>query len=48
MVNYVFGKAASAAPVALTVVGWISFAAGVLLDSPFVRLILLSAARVLP
>ena len=48
MAKHVFDIVASALPVALTVVGWISFTVGILCDNPFVRLFLLSAARVLP
>jgi hypothetical protein len=49
MVKYVFDKMNSLRPVALAILGWLAFVFGVsIVDPVWLKLILLSAARVLP
>jgi hypothetical protein len=48
MTKHVFNKVNSVRPVALAIVGWLAFGLGQVVDSIGLKLVLLSAARVLP
>jgi hypothetical protein len=49
MVKNVFSLVRFISPTALTIFGWLAFAAGLWVVEPFVlKLVLMSAARVLP
>lgn len=48
MVKHVTFRVKSIHPVALAISGWLAFVLGQLVDSTGLRLMLLSAARVLP
>jgi hypothetical protein len=48
MVMNVYFRMTKNHPVTLAIVGWLVFFVGVIVDSTFLKLILLSAARVLP
>ncbi len=48
MVKHVFVKMNSVRPDALAILGWLAFVSGVLVEQTWLKLILMSAARVLP
>lgn len=48
MGKYVFNKITKVNPVALAILGWLAFGVGQIVHSIGLRLVLLSAARVLP
>ena len=48
MAKHVFNKITRVHPVALAILGWLAFGAGQVVDSIGLKLVLLSAARVLP
>ena len=48
MVKHVFNKLKSFNPVALAIFGWLAFALGLVVQPIGLKLVLLSAARVLP
>jgi hypothetical protein len=48
MAKQVFGRARNLAPAALVCAGWFAFIGGVSVQAPWLRLMLLSVARVLP
>jgi hypothetical protein len=48
MAKHVFNKTTHVCPVRLAILGWLAFGVGQVVDSIGLKLVLLSAARVLP
>jgi hypothetical protein len=48
MVKHVLVKMSAVRPDALAILGWLSFVGGAVVETTWLKLILLSAARVLP
>jgi hypothetical protein len=48
MVKHVFVKMSSVRPDALAIFGWLAFVGGATVETTWLKLVLLSAARVLP
>ncbi|MGA2064392.1 MAG: hypothetical protein ABSG86_05465 [Thermoguttaceae bacterium] len=48
MVKHVFAKVNPVRPGALAILGWLAFVVGVVVEETWLKLMLLSAARVLP